>query len=117
MSQNKELFNSEQMESYLCKKLESVRLLKNITQASLAEDAGVSRRTISRMENGKGISLDTFIRVMKALDLTDHLEALVPSSAIRPIERVRRKGERKNASSPRTKNDSSKDKKWEWGNS
>ena len=122
MSQNTAILNSEQMELYLCKQLESVRLLKNISQANLAEAAGVSRRTISRMENGKGISLDTFIRVMTALDLADHLKALVPSSEIRPIERVKRKRERKNASSPRIKKDAGKeqdagkDTKWEWGN-
>ena len=116
MSQNISVLNSQQIEQRLCKKLESVRLMKNITQAHLADEAGVSRRTISRMENGKGVSLDTFIRVMKALDLTDHLATLVPSTAIRPIERVKRKGERKNASSPRVKKDVPRDKKWEWGN-
>ncbi len=102
------------MEQNLCKKLEAIRLMKNISQAKLAEKAGVSRRTISRMENGHGISLDTFIRVMMALNLSDHLSALLPSSEIRPVERIKRKSERKNASSPRTKKDT--DKKWEWGN-
>jgi len=62
--------------------------MKNISQAKLAEEAGVSRRTISRMENGKGVSLDTFIRVMQALGLTDQLDALIPASDIRP-ERTR----------------------------
>ena len=112
MSQTDEFLNSEAVEDNLCKKLERIRLLKNISQTKLAEAAGVSRRTISRMENGAGVSLDTFIRVMMALDLTDHLTALLPDSTIRPIERVNRKGERKHASSPRTKKAA---KKWEWG--
>lgn len=107
--------SSEAIERDICKKLERIRLLKNISQAKLAEAAGISRRTISRMENGGGISLDTFIRVMQVLNLTDHLTAMLPNSEIRPIERVGRKGksERKNASSPRTPK---KAKKWEWGN-
>jgi len=84
--------NSKAIERDLCKKLEQIRLLKNISQAKLAEAAGVSRRTISRMENGEGISLDTFIRVMQALNLTDHLTAMLPNPEIRPIERVGRKG-------------------------
>lgn len=87
--------------------------MKNISQAKLAEEAGVSRRTISRMENGKGVSLDTFIRVMQALGLTDQLDALIPASDIRPIDRVNRKAPRKNASSPRTPKGN--DKKWQWG--
>lgn len=114
MSQNMDVLNSQQIEGVLCKKLEAVRLLKNITQSHLAEAAGVSRRTISRMENGQGTSLDTFIRVMMALDLSDHLSALLPSSEIRPIERIKGKTERKNASSPRNKKDT--DSTWEWGN-
>ena len=114
MSQKTTHINSKAIERDLCKKLERIRLLKNISQAKLAEAAGVSRRTISRMENGEGISLDTFIRVMQALNLTDQLTAMLPNSEIRPIERVGRKGngERKNASSPRTPK---KTKKWEWG--
>ena len=110
---HKTTLNSQQIEQSLCKRVESVRLMKNISQANLAEEAGVSRRTISRMENGKGVSLDTFIRVMIALGLTDQLNALIPPSDIRPVERVGRKAPRKNASSPRTPK--SKDKKWEWG--
>lgn len=112
------LLNSTQMEQHLCKRLESIRLMKNISQTKLAEEAGVSRRTISRMENGRGVSLDTFIRVMQALDLTSQLNALIPSVEIRPIDRVNRKGRkgpRKNASSPRIKKDQGEEKKWEWG--
>lgn len=114
MSHQSPASNSEAIERDLCKKLEGVRLLKNISQSKLAESAGVSRRTISRMENGSGVSLDTFIRVMLALGLSDQLGALLPSSDIRPIERIGRKGkgERKNASSPRKPK---QPKKWEWG--
>ena len=113
MSQKTTLLTSETIEQDLCKRLERVRLLKNISQAKLAEAAGVSRRTISRMENGEGVSLDTFVRVMLALGLADQLTAMIPSSEIRPVERVGRKGsQRKNASSPRG---SKKTKKWEWG--
>lgn len=113
MSQKEKVLSSEKVERDLCKKLAATRLLKNISQAKLAETAGVSRRTISRMENGEGVSLDTFIRVMMALDLVDHLVAMLPDPKIRPIERVNRKGERKNASSPRTPK--KKTKRWEWG--
>ena len=112
MSQNSYPTNSQKIERELCAKLEAIRLLKNISQETLANTAGVSRRTISRMENGGGISLDTFIRIMMALNLQDHLQALLPSAEIRPIERVQRKSERKNASSPRKPK---KSKKWEWG--
>ena len=113
MSQKTNALTSENIERELCRKLAAARLLQNISQAKLAESAGVSRRTISRMENGQGVSLDTFIRVMMALGLADHLTTLLPDSKIRPIERVNRNNERKNASSPRTTKKQSKE--WKWG--
>jgi transcriptional regulator with XRE-family HTH domain len=79
---------SGQIEAALCKRLESIRLSRNITQVQLAEEAGVSPRTIGRLEKGQGISLDTFIRVLIALGIQQSLEALLPDPAVRPIERV-----------------------------
>ena len=89
---------SNQIETALCKRLEGIRLSRNITQAQLAEEAGVSTRTIGRLEKGQGISMDTFIRVMMALNIQQNLEALLPDPTVRPIERVGlNTGERKRA--------------------
>jgi len=111
-----EAMNAEQIENEICKRLESVRLSQNISQQDLADNAGVSRRTISRMENGQGVSFNTFIRVMPALKLTNQLDSLVPSIDIRPIERVKQKQIRKHASSPRKTNPSEPSTKapWKW---
>ena len=88
----------EAVEHDLGRRLQTLRLSKNINQTTLANGAGVSRRTITRLENGEGISLDTLIRVMKALGVADRLEGLLPDPTVRPIERVRLKGrERKRA--------------------
>jgi transcriptional regulator with XRE-family HTH domain len=114
MAQSIDVMGAEQTEAEVCRRLESVRLMKNISQQDLAKKAGVSRRTISRLENGKGVSFNTLIRVMRALGLTSHLDALVPSVEIRPIERVKQKRERKKASSPR-KNASAGETAWKWG--
>ena len=79
---------SDQIEAALCKRLESIRLSRNITQAQLAEEAGVAPRTIGRLEKGQGVSMDTFIRIMMALSIQQNLEALLPDPNVRPIERV-----------------------------
>lgn len=79
---------SDQIEAALCARLEAIRLSRNITQAQLAREAGVSVRTIGRLEHGDGVSLDTFVRVMKALRIERHLEALLPDPSVRPVERV-----------------------------
>jgi transcriptional regulator with XRE-family HTH domain len=84
-----------------------------MTQAQLAEEAGVSIRTIGRLEKGEGVSLDTFIRVLAALGIQSSLEALLPDPTVRPIERVGIGGkERKRA---RPANSSSERQKWSWG--
>lgn len=83
------LASSEDIESALAQRIEAIRLDRNIPQARLAEQAGVSRSTMTRMaQDGKGISLDSFIRIMVALQLQDHLEALLPNPSISPLERL-----------------------------
>lgn len=79
---------SNQIAAALCKRLESIRLSRNMTQRQLAEEAGVSLRTVGRLEKGQGVSLDTFIRVLTALRIQHSLESLLPDPTVRPIERV-----------------------------
>ncbi len=50
------------------------RLGANLTQAALAKKAGVSKRTIERIESGSSIQLSTLIQVLHVFNL---LEALV----------------------------------------
>jgi putative transcriptional regulator len=104
---------SGQIEAALCKRLESIRLSRNMTQQQLAEEAGVSLRTIGRLEKGQGVSLDTFIRVLTALRVQQSLESLLPDPTVRPIERVGGgAGERKRARPARV---SSEPPAWSWG--
>ena len=104
---------SDQIEVALCKRLESIRLSRNITQAQLAGEAGVSPRTIGRLEKGQGVSMDTFIRIMMALSIQQSLEALLPDPAVRPVERVGRNGgERKRARPVKYSNERPA---WSWG--
>lgn len=84
--------SSQAIEADLGARLQALRLARNVSQATLAEEAGVSRRTITRLEHGDGTSLDTLIRVMRALGLADRLDLLLPDPAVRPVERVRLKG-------------------------
>jgi len=104
---------SNQIEKALCKNLEKIRLSRNITQAQLADEAGVVLRTIGRLEKGAGVSFDTFIRVLIALRIQHNLEALLPDPSVRPVERLDSGGtERKRASSSKPSIDS---KAWSWG--
>ncbi|MFK7885399.1 MAG: helix-turn-helix domain-containing protein [Gammaproteobacteria bacterium] len=109
---NFDLASSERIEDALSERLERLRLSRNITQAQLAAAAGVSRSTISRLgKQGKGISLDSFIRILKALQLTDHLHQLLPDPDLSPLEQLDKK-----SASPRQRARPKKASatKWSW---
>lgn len=107
------LASSDQIETALCRQLERIRLSRNMTQKQLADQAGVSLRTIGRMEKGEGVSLDTLIRVLMALRIQHNLAALLPDPSVRPIDRVNLKGtERKRARHAKVGKER---KTWTWG--
>lgn len=110
---NFSIASSGQIEAALCERLESIRLSRNVTQAQLAGEAGVSLRTIGRLEKGEGVSLDTFIRVLTALGIQANLGTLLPDPAVRPVERVGIGGaERRRA---RPVKPSGERPAWSWG--
>ena len=104
--------SSQQIAGALGQRLEQIRLARNFTQTRLAEEAGISVRTLRNLEKGESVSLDTFFRVLSILGVQQNLEALLPDPAVRPIERVDKRGtERKRASSePKTEPST-----WTWG--
>lgn len=58
------------------------RRLRGLTQVQLADRAGVSRDTVSRLETGDGgVSLENLLRIARALGLGDRL-----SQALDPYE-------------------------------
>ena len=107
--------SSEQIIEALGQRLNGIRLSQNISQANLAKEAGVSRSTLTRLADGQPVSLDSFIRVMQALKLTDQLAALLPDPSIQPVDRVRFEGsERQRATNKPTKENKNNNTPWVW---
>jgi putative transcriptional regulator len=104
---------SQQIEAALCARVKEIRLAKNISQLQLANNAGVSRATIERLEHGAGVSLDTFLRILIALNAQAGLQILLPDLSIRPIERVRMAGKERKRSFPKKPRHNKKE--WTWG--
>lgn len=110
--------SSEQIIEALGQRLNEIRLSLNITQAQLAKEAGVSRSTLTRLADGQPISMDSFVRVMQALKLSDQLAALLPDPSIRPVDRVRLDGnerQRASRSSTNKTNNDAHSQPWTWG--
>ena len=105
--------SSHQIESALCRRIESIRLSRNITQGQIAYEAGISERTVRRLENGEGVSMDTFIRVMTALGIQQNFEILLPDPSVRPVERIKKAAEERKRARPAKSN--KEHPKWTWG--
>jgi putative transcriptional regulator len=96
----------------LGKRLLQYRLNRNMTQEALAKDAGVSGRTINRVEHGHSTQLSNLIRLLRSLDLLQNIDALIPEPAVSPIQQMVLHGKsRQRASSPAKK----ESKTWSWG--
>jgi transcriptional regulator with XRE-family HTH domain len=99
----------------LGERLARIRLDRNLTQAQLATQAGVSKRTVERLEAGTvGTQLSGFIRVCRALDVIERFDLLVPEPVPSPVEQLKmagRKRQRASTGKPAKRSD----KNWQWG--
>ncbi len=90
------------------------RLNRNLTQDQLAREAGVSKRTVVRLENGQSSQVTNLVRILRALDLLGNLDALVPAPLASPIEALKVKSRKRRRASPvGSKSKPSSD--WTWG--
>jgi len=90
------------------------RLDLQLTQAEVAEQAGIAKRTLERIEAGHSAQMSSMIRLFRVLDLLPGLESLVPDAEPRPMELLKRKGKaRQRASKPRAAKPSAEP--WRWG--
>ncbi len=79
-------------------RLSRQRLERGFTQAALAEEAGVSKRTVERMEAGASTQLTNAVRVLRVLGLLGGLDQLVPEVPASPMAALRaERGRRKRA--------------------
>lgn len=94
-------------------RLSRLRVERGLTQANLAKEAGVSKRTVERIEAGESTQSSTLVRIMRALDILDTLYAAIPSSGPRPMDLLKLHGkERQRASSKPQRNPITG--RWQW---
>jgi len=97
-------------------RLAAARLARNLTQAALAEEAGVSKRTVERLESGEVASrLSALVRVCRVLGLLGRLDALVPPPALSPVDQLKLAGRRRQRASGSRVPAKRPAKRWTWG--
>jgi len=116
------------------------RLNQDKTQAALAHEAGVSHRTMIRAEHGHSVqasslirilralqlveNLDalipepvqasSLIRILRALQLVENLDALIPEPAVSPVQQLKMQGKQRQRASSKLERPQ-KENTWSWG--
>jgi len=86
---NLEFHTADELQVVLGERLRRLRLSRNLDQRQTAEKAGVSEKALRSLETGKGSTLSTLLRVLKALDELQGLEQLVPIASVDPLALLR----------------------------
>ena len=85
-------FNGQQpdaWESSLGAQVRTLRISRGLDQQQLADAAGASLGAIKGLEQGRGSSLKTVIRVATALNREDWLAGFAPRPIVSPIDVLR----------------------------
>ncbi|MGA9575145.1 MAG: helix-turn-helix domain-containing protein [Lysobacterales bacterium] len=107
------LMTDDAVLSELGERLAARRIDLQMTQANLADQAGIAKRTLERMEAGHSSQLSSLIRVLRVLDVLPGLDKLVPETGPRPMDLLKRQGKpRQRASGKRSSKKSTGP--WNW---
>ncbi|HEX8752892.1 MAG TPA: helix-turn-helix transcriptional regulator [Solirubrobacterales bacterium] len=103
-------------------RLRAARLARNLSQAELAGEAGVGRVTLQRVEDGRSASMTNLVRILRALDLLEGLDRLLPPPVPSPVEQLRHRGRQRmrarSSRGPSAADEPKQDltaKPWQWG--
>ena len=89
-----------------------LRLQRNQTQQELADEAGVSKRTVERLEAGRSTQLSSFLRVCRSLGLLERMDGIVPAPLPSPMEALKLQSKGRQCASGR---ETSPGRGWTWG--
>lgn len=87
------------------------RIELDLSQAKLAEQAGIAKRTVERIEAGGSTQTISMIRVFRVLGLLSGLDHVIPDAAARPRDLLKHKGKVRQRASSRRRQEP---KPWSW---
>jgi transcriptional regulator with XRE-family HTH domain len=75
-----------ELQATLGERLKRLRLNRNFDQKATAEKAGISERALRNLESGHGSTVETLLRVLKALDYLQGIDMLAPEPSVNPLQ-------------------------------
>lgn len=109
-----DLMSDETLLSELGDRLSARRINLQLTQAEVAEQAGIGKRTLENLEAGNAVNLTSFLRVLRVLQALPELNTLLPEAGPRPMDMLKRSGKRRKRVSTRTRDKSEQAAPWQW---
>ena len=76
------------------RRLAKTRKQRKLSQESLAEEAGIGVATLRRIESGRDSQLESWIKILKALGMTNSIDAFMPEQIRSPMDEVKAKSRR-----------------------
>ena len=108
------LLDDKQILSAIGARISQYRINHRLSQARLADQAGVSKRTIERIEAGESAQMSSMIRVFRVLDLLPGLEAMIPETGPRPMDILKLEGKKRQRVYPSRGKVIDKRTTWSW---
>jgi putative transcriptional regulator len=101
----------------LGRRVARLRLDRDLTQQQLADEAGISRHTLLRLEDGHSVTLSALLRILRALELLEGLETLVPEPLPSPLAALQQQGSQRQRASGLTEERDPRagSSTWSWG--
>jgi len=81
----------QELQTELGRRIRQLRLSRNIDQRAAAEKAGVTRAALQNLEAGRGSSVQTLLRTLKALNYLEGIEMLAPQPTVNPLSLLKTK--------------------------
>jgi len=95
----------------LGRRIKDARIAISMTQKEMALKAGISEKTVERIEKGENVKIENLLNIFRVLNFLQNFEILIPEQEVL-IEEMMDKKKRKRAS---RKKEAMNNSDWKWG--
>lgn len=103
--------NYQDYQKLIGSRIKQYRINAGLSQKDLENESGVSARSISRLEQGAPVQLESLIKIMSALKLEKNIDLLIPDQTRRPSSYLKESKQPRQ----RVRKKSSDTGKFKWG--
>lgn len=103
--------NINEIVTELGARLKQARLNVDLTQETMAEKTGLSRKAIMKAEQGKA-QLETIVIILRALGLEKHLDNFIPIIRTSPIQLAKSQRSKRQRASGKTQPEQDETPSW-----